>query len=109
MPGIVSGKLFKADIIISQVCKYFNTSPDKIKSKKRSMDLVLPRHIAMYLIRKNTPYALLNIGKLFYRDHTTVINAVKQIDNYYDTRNRMVIKAIDSISTNLKLNNDFSI
>ena len=49
----------------------------EILSKKRSANIVLPRHIIMYLCRSLTDKPLADIGKrIGGRDYTTVINAL---------------------------------
>ena len=50
-------------------------------SQRRSRPLARPRQIAMYLSKKLTTRSLPEIGRKFGgRDHTTVIHAVKKID-----------------------------
>jgi len=67
--------------ILQTVAEYFNLRPSQLKGPKRARPIVVPRQIAMYLIRKelNTPY--LEIGHLFGgRDHTTVMHAEGKIE-----------------------------
>ena len=50
-------------------------------SQRRSRPLARPRQIAMYLAKKLTTRSLPEIGRKFAnRDHTTVIHAVKKIN-----------------------------
>ena len=50
-------------------------------SARRSRSLARPRQIAMYLSKILTTNSLPDIGRQFSnRDHTTVIHAVKKID-----------------------------
>jgi len=50
-------------------------------SQRRSRSLARPRQIAMYLAKQYTTNSLPDIGRRFSnRDHTTVIHAVKKID-----------------------------
>jgi chromosomal replication initiator protein len=50
-------------------------------SPRRSRSLARPRQIAMYLAKQYTTNSLPDIGRKFAnRDHTTVIHAVKKID-----------------------------
>lgn len=68
-------------LIIKTVAEHFNISPDDMCSKKKSQDIVYPRQIAMYLIRKITETSLQSIGTALGRkDHTTVIHAVEKIE-----------------------------
>ncbi|MBT1162279.1 chromosomal replication initiator protein DnaA [Bifidobacterium sp. SO1] len=78
---------FTADVeikptdIISQVAKYFHLSFDDIVGKGRTKNVSIARQIAMYLCRENTGMSLVDIGEVFHgRDHTTVMHAVKQIN-----------------------------
>ena len=63
------------------VASYFTISLNEMLSPRRSRSLVRPRQIAMYLAKKLTTKSLPDIGRQFNnRDHTTVIHAVKKID-----------------------------
>jgi chromosomal replication initiator protein len=67
--------------VISQVAHYFNLKASQIKGKERHQFIVLPRQIAMYLLRTDSNYSLVEIGRFFgNRDHTTVIHAVDKIN-----------------------------
>lgn len=73
-------KEITSELIIKTVCEHFNISLDEIKSTSRRTELVLPRHIAMYLCRTMTNDSQKSISRLFNKnDHTTVINAVNKI------------------------------
>lgn len=69
----------QANKIIEEVCEYFGISEDEIKGKSRQQMYLVPRYIAILLIR-NQGYSLMDIGKMFYRDHSTIINALNKID-----------------------------
>jgi chromosomal replication initiator protein len=63
------------------VAKFFNVKLSDVKGPRRTKQLVTPRQIAMFLIRKHTTLSLPEIGKRFGgRDHTTVIHAVRKVD-----------------------------
>ena len=69
------------DRIVSVVSNYYGINKKDLVGKSRKKEFVLPRHIAMYLIREITDTSLSDIGKVFGgRDHSTIINGVKQID-----------------------------
>lgn len=56
----------------------------EIKSNSRSKHLVTARQVAMYLIKKHLDKSLVDIGKAFGgKDHTTVINALRKIENQH--------------------------
>ena len=70
-----------AEVIIDEVCKFYNITPEVLKGQTRSKDVNLARQIAMFQIRRMTSLSLKEIGKEFDgRDHTTVINSIKRIE-----------------------------
>ena len=67
--------------IINIVADYYSLTPEQLVGKSRTGQLVLARHIAMYIIRKDLDISLEKIGEMFGgRDHTTVINAISHVD-----------------------------
>ena len=65
----------------SLICRYFQVTLEDLKSKSRRKNVILPRNLGMYLCRKNTDMSLESIGKLFGRNHSTVLYSVNTIDN----------------------------
>ncbi len=67
--------------IAEVVAAYYHISIEEISGKQRDKHIVLPRQVAMYLIRQETQASLSEIGQLFGgRDHTTVLHAWQKID-----------------------------
>ena len=70
-----------ADVIIEEVCKFYNIEPATLRGQGRSKDISLARQIAMYLIRQMVGTSLKDIGKEFdNRDHSTVLNSLSRIE-----------------------------
>lgn len=68
--------------IIRSVSKEFGISVKDIRGKRRTADIVTPRHVCMYLMRKELDLPLERIAKELNRsDHTTVLNAVENVEN----------------------------
>lgn len=51
----------------------------KILGAQRSQKYVKPRHIAMWRAARETKASLVEIGRIFGRDHTTVMYAVGKV------------------------------
>src|SRR5262245_35766896 len=67
--------------IAHAVSEYYGVDLDALRSQKRERAIVLPRQIAMYLMRAETDVSLLRIGaELGGRDHSTVLHACEKID-----------------------------
>ncbi len=72
--------------ITQAVAEYYRISLEDMCSKQRDKYIVMPRQIAMYLIRQETQASLLEIGQLFGgRDHSTVLHACEKIDRAINT------------------------
>lgn len=72
--------------IAQVVAAYYHLSFEEMCGKQRDKHIVLPRQIAMYLIRQETQASLSEIGQLFGgRDHTTVLHAWQKIDRTLPT------------------------
>ena len=69
------------DEIQRKVAEYYTIKLSDMMSARRSRDVARPRQMAMYLAKRLTPRSLPEIGRRFGgRDHTTVMHAVKRID-----------------------------
>lgn len=63
------------------VADHFKVKVADLKSTTRAKMIVVPRQIAMYLIKKHLDRPLVEIGRAFGgKDHTTVMNALERID-----------------------------
>lgn len=66
--------------ILRAVARTFETDPSELRSKGRRAELVIPRQVAMYLIRDLTSHSYPEIGQFFMgRDHTTIMYAVEKV------------------------------
>lgn len=90
-----------ADVIIEEVCKFYNIEPDILRGQGRSKDISLARQIAMYQIRRMTNLSLKEIGQEFNgRDHSTVLNALNRIEGLVKTDPEKA-EIIKDITTNI--------
>ena len=63
------------------VSEYYGVDMDALRGQKRDRAIVMPRQIAMFLMRAETDVSLLRIGaELGGRDHSTVLHACDKID-----------------------------
>lgn len=76
--------------ILNTVCSYYSIKSADIKGKKRTKELVLPRQVAMYLIKDLTNTPFMTIGDfLGGRDHTTVMHGVDRINEYLKEQSKL--------------------
>jgi chromosomal replication initiator protein len=62
------------------VAEHFGVTLLDLLSDRRAAKIARPRQVAMWIVRHSTPRSLPEIGRMFKRDHTTVIHALAQID-----------------------------
>jgi len=78
------------DAIQKTVADYYKIKVADIFSKKRTRAISRPRQVAMWLCREITAHSFPEIGDAFGgRDHTTVIHAVKTIDQARTRENEL--------------------
>jgi chromosomal replication initiator protein len=69
------------DEIQRTVCQFYRIDRTEMSSKRRARAVVRPRQVAMYLSKVLTPRSYPEIGRKFGgRDHSTVIHAVRLIE-----------------------------
>ncbi|MCB2074375.1 MAG: chromosomal replication initiator protein DnaA [Novosphingobium sp.] len=70
------------DEIQRTVCQFYCVDRTEMSSKRRARSVVRPRQVAMYLAKVLTPRSYPEIGRKFGgRDHSTVIHAVRLIED----------------------------
>jgi chromosomal replication initiator protein len=79
-------KRVKIEDIQRVVARQYNVSRADLLSSRRTANVVRPRQVAMYLAKTLTLRSLPEIGRRFGgRDHTTVLHAVRKIENLVTT------------------------
>jgi chromosomal replication initiator protein len=67
--------------IAQAVSEYYGVDLEALRGQKRERAIVVPRQIAMYLMRAETDVSLMRIGaELGGRDHSTVLHACDKIN-----------------------------
>jgi chromosomal replication initiator protein len=74
---------------------------DEILGKSQTKEIVFPRQLTMYLLRNRLKMPYLKIGKLFSRDHSTVISSVKQITQGIKNKEARVVSRLEELEKKL--------
>ena len=64
------------------VAEYYRIKVADLKSKSRARSVTRPRQVAMALAKELTNKSLPEIGRAFERDHTTVLNACREVPKF---------------------------
>jgi chromosomal replication initiator protein len=66
--------------VVAAVCRFYRVDQHALRGKSRGREIVLPRQVAMYLLRDEAGLSLSEIGReLGGRDHTTVLHGANKI------------------------------
>jgi hypothetical protein len=68
--------------IIRAVCDHYKLSLTDMLSRRKTKGVIRPRQVAIYLAKELTLASLPEIGRVFDRDHTTILHAVRAIPVY---------------------------
>lgn len=80
-PGMMmDGPSVSPERIREEVALNWNVNPEGLASKRRTKDIMVPRQVAMFLIKEILDEPLAKIGRLFGgRDHSTVIHSIRRV------------------------------
>lgn len=65
--------------IVKKVARFFNLKTEDLMGTSRRSEIVKPRQIAIYLMRKEGHYSYPNIGDFLKKDHSTIMHSYKKI------------------------------
>lgn len=89
--------------VISVVCDYFNLNLKDLTGPKRQKELVLPRHLVMYILSEELGITVEKIGQILGgRDHTTVMHGrdrIKKLSKIDREMQRFLIEIKQKLST----------
>lgn len=89
------------DLIISEVSRYYSIPEDTIRGTLKNKITSEARRLAMYLIRQITNMSLPDIGKIFGKDHSTVLYAVRKVDSSLAKGDKRLAGNLRDISANI--------
>ncbi len=74
-------KHISAKQVIEKTARHFHVSMDDILGPKRDKDIVVPRQVAMYMLRSELHLSFPKIAReLGRKDHTTAIHSIEKIE-----------------------------
>ena len=70
---------------------------EQITGSTRKREVVMVRHCLMWVMRNKLRMTLSNIGRLFDRDHTSVIHGIACVNNYLYTDDELYMPTHNKI------------
>jgi chromosomal replication initiator protein len=89
------------DKIISAVSAKYGIREGDLLSKSQSQECSLPRQIAMYLCREELRLPFQTIGRIFSRDHSTVMTSIRQIEKKLETSDKELFFSLSEIRASI--------
>ena len=96
-----SHNLPTAALIIAEVSRFFGVEENLLRGRLKSNNIVMPRQIAMYLIRDLTHQSYKTIGREFGRDHTTVLSALQKVEALLAKEDKETMDNLRDITANI--------
>ena len=88
-------------LIIGEVSRFYSVEENLLRGRLKSNNIVMPRQIAMYLIRDLTHQSYKNIGREFGRDHTTVISSLQKVEALLEKGDKETMDNLREITANI--------
>ncbi len=83
-------KRVTTEAILREVAEFYGVDLRAMQGRGRSRNIVVPRQVAMYLLREETDSSLMDIGQMLGgRDHTTVIYGCEKIGEEINSDSRL--------------------
>ena len=67
------------DKIFNAVARKYGVTVEDIRGKRRTREIAQARHVCIYIMRTVTEMSLPSIGRVFNRDHTTILSSIETI------------------------------
>ncbi len=79
------------DKIFDAVSEKYGVSKEDIYGTHRTKDIATARHVTIYLLRNLTDMSLPYIGRMFNRDHSTIMNSIDVVERRLRSDNMFVM------------------
>ena len=70
--------------LYARILNEYGITEDELKSPMRDRSIVNVRHALFYYLRHRRNFSTVKIGSIFNRDHSSVINGCKRVENWLD-------------------------
>ncbi len=92
-----------SESILEFVSQEFDVAQAEVIGKSQEKEIAFPRKIGMYLLREKLKLPYKHIGKIFSRDHSTVMSNIKMIKSLIEQEKQEAIKPLAEIEKKISL------
>ncbi|PJZ71075.1 chromosomal replication initiator protein DnaA [Leptospira perolatii] len=90
--------LLSHDKVIEHIASLYNLDAKEVMGKSRKQELIIPRHLCMYVLHKVFKVNKSQIGRIFGGEHTTAINGIRKIEAKMKEEKEFAAKVEDILS-----------
>ena len=90
------------DHIIASVASYYDVEKSDILGKGQTKEYSLPRQVSMYFCRNELKMPFKQIGRIFSRDHSTVMSSIRQIQKRIETQEKEICTSVIEVHKKIK-------
>jgi chromosomal replication initiator protein len=83
------------DKIFAAVFKKYGIKREDIVGERRNKDVAWARHVSIYLLREITDMSFPNIGKIFNRNHSTIMSSIDAVERKIQADNMFSLELDD--------------
>ncbi len=83
------------DKIFASIYKKYGVKREDIVGVRRTKEVAWARHVSIYLIRFITDMSFPNIGKIFNRDHSTIMSSIDTVERKMQADNMFSLELSD--------------
>jgi hypothetical protein len=94
--------------IQQMICIGEGILPQQLQDKSRKREIVFPRQLVIFFLKKYTKQSWSQIGKYYGKDHATAMYSVETINNFIDTNKKIAAK-VSLYDLKIKLLNNFEV
>ena len=66
--------------VIQATAEAYGIKRDDLVGRSQNREFVVPRQIAMYLMRKHLKLPFMKVGDIFEKNHSTVMSSIRQVE-----------------------------
>jgi len=87
--------------VVEKTAAYYRLKPEEIYSKSRVKEIIIPRQVAMYIMKEELGMSYPKIGREFgQKDHTSALNSVRKISKAFE-RDSLLREGLATIKNSL--------
>lgn len=95
-------RIYTDDMIVDELCQTLDTTRKELTTTFRKREIVNKRQVIIYILRKYFGWTLSHIGKMFKKDHSTVVHSVQVVEDLLEVNDAIFSSMIQELDSTAK-------